>query len=250
MMMSFRSSARLVMFCLFVVVLLLTLRLSTMVIVLSKLPLLKMFHISCPFLVLIVMRGILVNVLNVPFAVSLVIVPLPARSLACAGAVVSPATWLGRAGRLGVGDLCPGKELLSSTVPSAEDDDDDADYVPPPDEVGSVPSDGEVEMASGDEEVAAQAATPPHPRSKVPASASVSTAPVQVSGSASTSVSSVPVSCSVSVAASKSSVVHTVSSVRALRSSECFRLRSSVQASCFCVSASCISCSRATSPFF
>ena len=62
------------------------------------------------------------------------------------------------------GDLRPGKVLLSSTVPSADDDDDDANYVPPPDEVASVPSDGEVEMTSGDEEVAAQVVAPLPPR--------------------------------------------------------------------------------------
>ena len=70
------------------------------------------------------------------------------------------------------GDLRPGTQSLSSTVPAADDDDnDDVDYVPPPDEAASVPSDGEVEMASGDEEVVAQAAAPPPPRSTSSASA-------------------------------------------------------------------------------
>ena len=106
------------------------------------------------------------------------------------------------------GNLHSGTEILSSDVP-AKDDDDSPEYVPPT--TVSEDSEEECEMASGDEEVAAQVTAPLPPRSTVP----VQVAPAPVS-------TSVPGSCSspVSVCTTVSvSPVHTVSSVHAPRSS-------------------------------
>ena len=114
------------------------------------------------------------------------------------------------------GDLHSGTEILSRDVP-AKDDDESPEYVPPTTEIVSEDSEEECEMASGDEEVAAQVTAPLPPRSTVPVS--VSAAPVQVHSSASTSVPFAPGSVSALTAASMSPEVHIVSSVCAPRPS-------------------------------
>ena len=103
------------------------------------------------------------------------------------------------------GDFHPSTETLAVT-----EDDNSPDYAPPSTEDASEESEGECEMASGDEEVAAQAVAPLPSRSTVSVSCA-SVPPVQVSASA-----SVP-PVSVSTAASMSPDVHIVSSVCAPR---------------------------------
>ena len=164
------SSSLTARFCLSGLVLSLIFPLFTIAIVCLSWPYTAIFRTSSPLVIQVVVSGTPVSPSTASSAVKPATVAPPARSLACAGAAVSPATWLGSAGRLD-----QGSEALYDSIIAAEDD-GSSDNVPP-EEACSEASEGveEDQLMSGDEEVVTSAAPPPP---SAPVSAPVPDVPI------------------------------------------------------------------------